>query len=45
MPRSKLNRHARSALYALAGLLVPGGVPFGLVDREHPAAESIGPEA
>lgn len=35
----------RSALYALAGLLVPGGVPFGMIDREHPAAEPAEPEA
>jgi len=39
-----IKRRARSALYALAGLLVPGGVPFGMIDREHPAAETTGRE-
>ena len=36
MRRIKIKAQARIILFSLASILVPGGMPFGLVDRpEH----------
>lgn len=39
MARTRLRERAHALLYTLGGLAVPGGVPFGLIDREPAAAD------
>lgn len=35
MRRIKLKAQARVLLFSIANILVPGGMPFGLVDHVH----------